>query len=118
MKQFFCLICYVLFSFSLLAEKDANKKLGELHLSWTYPNSETNQIYKIYISTNSPSSKVKEFRHVYTASGKSKSFNIDYNLNYPIYIYVTVSNCWGETIFLRTSYDYYNVSTNKVNNLR
>jgi len=100
MKQ----ILFSLFLFTCVAFGQSSN-FGKSLISWSYPASlTTNNTFKIYYSTNQMSDVSKVWTLVTNVSGTNTYVYVDYLKDFNANYLVSVSNMWGETIFLKINY--------------
>ena len=97
----------ILFSFFLFTciVFGQSSNFGKSLISWSYPGVlTTNNTFKIYYSTNQMSDVSKVWTLATNVSGTNTYVYVDYLKGFNVNYLVSVSNMWGETIFLKINY--------------
>lgn len=78
--------------------------IPKIIVSWNYPSLTTNNIFKVYSTTDSPTNQIRCWRIVSIVPGNLAHTIVNLEPNKQNYFFVTVSNMWGESMFFQNRY--------------
>jgi len=87
------------FTLAILAET-----LPKAVVAWSYPEPSTNNVFKVYRTTDVPANPTRCWTVIKVVSGIETSCVVDLIQDKQNYFLVTVSNSWGESMFFQNRY--------------